>query len=503
MSEKIVSAYSGQEALSLRSIEVALNAFKDRTEASIQCCLPGVVVSYDRTKHEATVKPLVSYPYISGNETAFKDRPEVQLKVLRLSSGGFLIDMPVKEGDTGWIIAADRDTYSAIEDNSALKNSDNKGVRNPQSKITHEYSFGFFIPDKWSSIALEGVDDNSIVIQNIAENDSDNVSKVVINKDGTIELKTSGKVKIESNELEFSGESKFTGNIKVDGNLQIGDADNTKTFKVFGTGETTSDLTIGGNNTVTGNSRVNGTSTVDQTLSVTGNATLGSQLSVKGKTHIGEADMEAAYNYSDSKTYRIGDIVKHNGSIYSCISWSEITNTAPSSAGDSNWHKLNARTDGSRALIYYWTSSSTYNKGEVVYFNNKFYMALKDGTTGSGTLTPEKGDYIYWMRVSIERIAWIQQGSGSTLHWEDYLNVAGNEELLSVNGHSYMNGDIHANGSIIIVGNLDGNGDAIVRKLLAKYPSYSIYGVTASTALKSRSVINSNTTALSDRAFAE
>jgi hypothetical protein len=121
-----------------------------------ECCLPAVVVSYDRTKHEAVVRPAVNM-VISGGEQI--ERAPVAVTVWRFMCGGFLVDLPISAGDTGWLVAADRDT-------SNVKASG--GIAKPNTYETHKYTAGFFIPDKFGSLSLAGEDAGSMVFQNAA-----------------------------------------------------------------------------------------------------------------------------------------------------------------------------------------------------------------------------------------------------------------------------------------------------------------------------------------------
>ena len=120
-----------------------------------ECCLPAVVVSYDRTKHEAVVQPAVNI-ILSGGEQL--ERVPVAVTVWRFMCGGFLIDLPISTGDTGWLVAADRDT-------SNVKAS--KAVAKPNTYETHKYTAGFFIPDKFGSLSLAG-EEGRMVFMNAA-----------------------------------------------------------------------------------------------------------------------------------------------------------------------------------------------------------------------------------------------------------------------------------------------------------------------------------------------
>ena len=126
---------------------------------NFESCIPAIVQSYDRTKHEAVVQPAINMVLTTGEQVA---RAPVLATVWRFMCGGFLVDLPISFGDTGWLIAADRDT-------STLKANPSSPAK-PNTYETHKYSAGFFIPDKFGSLTLAGEDAGNMVFQKLNEN---------------------------------------------------------------------------------------------------------------------------------------------------------------------------------------------------------------------------------------------------------------------------------------------------------------------------------------------
>jgi len=115
----------------LGAIEAIIsNWFSDK-----QFCTLGKVEEYDREKHEAVVQPMVKIVGTAGHEV---EPAKVKCTVHRFSACGYVIDMPIQKGDTGWIIAADVDTTESKK---------SKEVELPLSLIRNQYRFGYFIPD--------------------------------------------------------------------------------------------------------------------------------------------------------------------------------------------------------------------------------------------------------------------------------------------------------------------------------------------------------------------
>jgi len=166
----------------------------------LECCMPATVVSYDRNSHTAVVSPAVRMVLTTG-ETM--DRANLSASVWRYKSGGYLIDMPISAGDTGWIIAADRDTSTFKETSATSK---------PNTRETHKYSAGFFIPDSFGDFAIAAEDDGRMVFQNLA-----GTEKISIGASDT---------KITSASLTISSAAvTITGDLTVDGDASIGGID--------------------------------------------------------------------------------------------------------------------------------------------------------------------------------------------------------------------------------------------------------------------------------------
>lgn len=120
---------------------------------NLEVCMPAIVVSYDRVKHEAIVQPAINVIMTTGEQVT---RAQMFCTVWRFCAGGYLIDLPLEAGDTGWLIASDRNTTN-FKENPA-------NPTNPNTYETHKYSAGFFIPDKFGSLTLTGEDGRMVIM---------------------------------------------------------------------------------------------------------------------------------------------------------------------------------------------------------------------------------------------------------------------------------------------------------------------------------------------------
>lgn len=207
----------------------------------MQCNIPAIVKSYDRTSHKATVQPLIKFVYddISNKEQSL-DLPTFDVTVWRMSFGGFLIDMPLFPGDTGWLVASDWNSELAKKNNSygvskeisngtVLYKTENEGPQKPKTFELHEYQNGFFIPDRWGDIDIGDNNKDNIIIKSlngdtlIGIDPSGNIS--IQNPNNTARISIQGDLEAEGYVICKNIKSKnalIEGNVKVTGNLNAG-----------------------------------------------------------------------------------------------------------------------------------------------------------------------------------------------------------------------------------------------------------------------------------------
>jgi len=118
--------------------------------------LPAVVTSYDRAKNLVTCRPAVNRLGVNGES---QQRAEVVVPCLNPSGGGLGINFPLQEGDTGWLLGADRDTTNF---------QSTRAVADPGTGYLHRYMFGVFIPDRIHDFTINSDDDGALVLENLA-----------------------------------------------------------------------------------------------------------------------------------------------------------------------------------------------------------------------------------------------------------------------------------------------------------------------------------------------
>ena len=181
-------------------------------EVDKQGVIPAIVRSYDRKTGIATVQPIVTYVVDTKEGEKLIPRGTYDVSVIRFAHGGFVIDAPLFVGDTGWLIAADRNAKDAKEANSKILNADqddespyNEGFKRPTDDSLRSFSWGFFIPDTWGDTELTKND--GLVIKDVDE------KNVIALNDGAIEIKRGDNIiSISDNGITMKERS---GNNKV------------------------------------------------------------------------------------------------------------------------------------------------------------------------------------------------------------------------------------------------------------------------------------------------
>lgn len=194
------------------TLTTVLHTFGETLRKELQCCTPAIVEEYYPEQGKVKVLPLVMT--VLSNDQAIPSLPYT-VNVIQHQSGNFFVHMPLAKGDTGWLIASDQDTthvknfnkYIAGEGAGEYGVTDsaghvltNAGPQRPNTYLRHQYSQGFFIPDKWGGISIPEELKESFVIQQILP-DYSTRSQFIMDKDGTVHL-IAGKWRDKENALK-------------------------------------------------------------------------------------------------------------------------------------------------------------------------------------------------------------------------------------------------------------------------------------------------------------
>lgn len=179
------------------------------TDAARESCLPAIVVEDENEDGLIKVQPLVnSMKQMAGGLQGFKKSP-ILVRKYKLFHGGFFVSMPVYKGDTGYILAVDRDSTTALKKNKSVleeaqsgDNGANEGPQDPDSFEYQKYIHGFFLPCSWYDDQDDDVKDllgeggyfkDKFVVSNFHKDKGKDAS-ISIDREGNIEAETNGAI---------------------------------------------------------------------------------------------------------------------------------------------------------------------------------------------------------------------------------------------------------------------------------------------------------------------
>lgn len=179
-----------------------------------ESCIHCIVTEYDREKNCVSLQPLPNRMRDNGKEVVSSKRPVLsKIPVLGFSHGGFKISSPIFVGDTGYLIAADRNCSKIENSNSTVLYRDdseqekNTGADNPDDLSLTAYTNGFFIPCSWAKNEPSFNENGDLIIEGIGRYDGDgNWQKLVLSNDGHIYVEINDrKLTLGKNGLMFEG----------------------------------------------------------------------------------------------------------------------------------------------------------------------------------------------------------------------------------------------------------------------------------------------------------
>lgn len=198
-------------------------------------CIQAIVTKYDGRTNIATVRPLIDY------KTDGK-RPLIDVPVMNFCHGGFLIHFPVFVGDTGWVIAGDRNGAEAMKKNAAILKTamsagefgnetagKNFGNTNANDDGICSFSYGFFVPNNWSERDDELVKDpNTLTIASVDKNIHIQIGgEDTININGMIPQRMTLLTDVIFNQASHELKKEFT---EIDGIVKVGNVSQKNVF---------------------------------------------------------------------------------------------------------------------------------------------------------------------------------------------------------------------------------------------------------------------------------
>lgn len=188
-------------------------------------CIPAIVESV--SEGYVTARPLVKSVYATEDGDKNVPRPAVIVPVMNFMHGGIIIHAPIYAGDTGWIIAGDRDWTPAVKGNSTIPSedkNDNEGPADLSSFAVNKFDFGFFVPNSWAKIPdkLEDLSDQ-FFIGSVTDDDYKRAFMTIDKKSGSFLFHTQGlEIEFASSGITIKGKSR---NVFINPDGHLGDTD--------------------------------------------------------------------------------------------------------------------------------------------------------------------------------------------------------------------------------------------------------------------------------------
>ena len=234
-------------------------------------CIPAIVKEYNRKENVVTVVPAIN-EWTATDE--YIERAEIKVPVFSFSGGGFMINFPLVVGDTGWLLACDRDISLFKQQLTQI---------NPNTARTHCIEDSFFFPDKVNKFNIDKGDENNFVVQSLTRNLKLSFSKDAIKiyagapkKDGQKEEKEQASlISLTQGEIAITTTEKLTATVK---NANISAEENLTAKAKQATIEAQT-INLKGKVVIDGNVEVSG--------NVTASEVKGGGISLKSHTHSG------------------------------------------------------------------------------------------------------------------------------------------------------------------------------------------------------------------------
>lgn len=188
----------------LNDAEEAMRLVLDGRQSTIWTALPGIIQSADLAAMTCEVQPAIQGQVEDENgKVQLVNLPIlVDVPICFPSGGGFLITMPIAEGDEVLVVMASRCIDAWWQQG---------GVQRPMEARMHDLSDGFAIPGPRSQPRkVSGISSTALQIRNDAGD-----AYVEISADGTIKLVSPTAIELEG-DLSVDGNISATGNIEAD-----------------------------------------------------------------------------------------------------------------------------------------------------------------------------------------------------------------------------------------------------------------------------------------------
>lgn len=199
----------------VKDIAGLLNFFEKTIFLHLEKITPAQIISYDRNSNRASVQ-ILNYSITSDGQKITR-KPEYDIPVTVLGAGGFAFGFPVKEGDIGFLIAADSDI-------SVFKKL--LQLFAPAVYQRHKYKNSVFMPLIINGFTIAEDDAEAVLLASLDGETKISLKEgsAVITAENTIINSALAQINTSSAEINadtavITAESTINGNLAVNGNI--------------------------------------------------------------------------------------------------------------------------------------------------------------------------------------------------------------------------------------------------------------------------------------------
>ena len=188
-------------------------------QKNVNVMLPAKVLAFDRETNRASVQPLVAM--VNTNQELITRAQVASVPVFQISGGNCILNFNLKEGDLGWIKAADRDLSNFLQSYNEA---------GPNTYRQHSFEDSVFFPDSMTGYTINAEDEENAVFQTLDGSQRIAIwpDKIKITSDAEIVL--DAPIVTITGDLETgtdtggAGIARIRGSLLADGDVR-GDAD--------------------------------------------------------------------------------------------------------------------------------------------------------------------------------------------------------------------------------------------------------------------------------------
>ncbi len=167
-----------------KELDELLIDMSDSIKKELNVMVPAMIDSYDKDSNRAVVS--IQRELVGRDGVLLQLKPITGVPVIQVGGGGFVVFSPLKQGDLGWLLFADFNLGSFLNQYKASPAQDSR---------THDFADGVFLPD-----VMKGFSGGS----GLSIQKSDGSSKIEILEDGSVSIISNNSLTVDCPTTTFN-----------------------------------------------------------------------------------------------------------------------------------------------------------------------------------------------------------------------------------------------------------------------------------------------------------